>query len=233
MLTPSSNTVLEPMTASMLAETPDVQAHFSRFRVVQISLGEASQAQFDHSAIVAAAGLLADAKVDSICWNGTSAGWLGFHTDEALCQSIRQATGVPACSAVLGFNAALAESGVRRIAIVSPYTDEVQDRIIANYAAAGVECVADRRLRIEDNFAFGTVTEADIQAMCLEVAAAGPEAILIYCTNMAGGRIAPLVEQATGIRVLDSVAVALWASLRAADKPFAPVNGWGRLLAGG
>src|SRR5688572_29145738 len=47
MLTPSSNTVLEPMTATMLAELPGASAHFSRFRVVSIDLGAGSREQFD------------------------------------------------------------------------------------------------------------------------------------------------------------------------------------------
>ncbi len=38
MLTPSSNTVLEPLTFSMLANQSDISAHFSRFRVLKISL---------------------------------------------------------------------------------------------------------------------------------------------------------------------------------------------------
>ena len=40
MLTPSSNTTLEPVTANMLAGLPDVTAHFGRFRVTEISLAE-------------------------------------------------------------------------------------------------------------------------------------------------------------------------------------------------
>jgi len=32
MLTPSSNTALEPVTAAMLANLPEVTAHFSRFK---------------------------------------------------------------------------------------------------------------------------------------------------------------------------------------------------------
>ena len=39
MITPSSNTVLEPMTAAMLADTPDITAHAARIRVTQISMG--------------------------------------------------------------------------------------------------------------------------------------------------------------------------------------------------
>ena len=55
MLTPSSNTVLEPLTAAMLAALPGASAHFARFRVVAIDLGEGSRAQFDLSPVVAAA----------------------------------------------------------------------------------------------------------------------------------------------------------------------------------
>ena len=81
MLTPSSNTVLEPVTAAMLAGLDDVSAHFSRFPVTEIALSASALAQFDDAPILAAAGLLAHAKVDVIAWNGTSSGWLGFAAD--------------------------------------------------------------------------------------------------------------------------------------------------------
>ena len=89
MLTPSSNTVLEPVTAEILADRAGVTAHFSRLRVLQISLDGGSQAQFSHEPMLRAAELLADARVDSICWNGTSSGWLGFEQDRLLCEAIR------------------------------------------------------------------------------------------------------------------------------------------------
>lgn len=37
-LTPSSNTALEPLTNAILRELPNVHAHFARFRVTNISL---------------------------------------------------------------------------------------------------------------------------------------------------------------------------------------------------
>ena len=62
-LTPSSNTRLEPITAAMLAEIPEASAHFGRFRVTEIALSDAALAQFDDTEILRAAALLADAKV--------------------------------------------------------------------------------------------------------------------------------------------------------------------------
>jgi hypothetical protein len=47
MLTPSSNTVLEPVTAAMLAGLPEVSAHFGRFRVTEIALSRQALGQFD------------------------------------------------------------------------------------------------------------------------------------------------------------------------------------------
>ena len=38
MLTPSSNTALEPITSAMVSGLPNVSAHFSRFTVTEISL---------------------------------------------------------------------------------------------------------------------------------------------------------------------------------------------------
>jgi len=40
MLTPSSNTVLEPVTTALLAEVPEASAHFGRFAVTEIALSQ-------------------------------------------------------------------------------------------------------------------------------------------------------------------------------------------------
>ena len=74
MLTPSSNTVLEPITSAIVSGLPEVSAHFSRFTVTEISLGDRALGQFDTEKIIQAARLLADARVDVIGWNGTSSG---------------------------------------------------------------------------------------------------------------------------------------------------------------
>ncbi len=56
MLTPSSNTVLEPVTAAILAGLPEVSAHFGRFRVTEVALSGPALAQFDDTEILRAAG---------------------------------------------------------------------------------------------------------------------------------------------------------------------------------
>lgn len=230
MLTPSSNTVLEPMTAAMLNGLPDVTAHFARFRVLKISMDDDALGQFTNEPMLAAADLLADAKVKSICWNGTSSGWLGFDTDRALIAEIEARTGVSACSSVLAMNEILDLSGARRIAFVTPYLPEIQSAIVQNYRNEGFDVVAERHLNDPGNFSFATYSAAQIADMCRAVAVEKPDAIAIYCTNFRGARIAAQIEAETGITVLDSVSTALWKSMKTAGADPRRVQGWGRVF---
>ena len=45
-LTPSSNTALEPLTQLLLTELPEVSVHFSRFGVTEIALNDSALGQF-------------------------------------------------------------------------------------------------------------------------------------------------------------------------------------------
>ena len=62
MLTPSSNTVLEPYMCAILQQLlPEVTAHFQRFTVREISLDDKAMAQFRNESLIEAAKLLNDA----------------------------------------------------------------------------------------------------------------------------------------------------------------------------
>jgi maleate isomerase len=230
MLTPSSNTVLEPVTAAMLAGLPEVSAHFGRFRVTEIALSRQALGQFDDGEILRAAELLSHAKLHCIGWNGTSSGWLGFDADERLCERITAATGIPACTSVLALNEILRATGVTRFGLVSPYLDDVQQKIVANYARSGFECVAERHLGLQDNFSFSEVSAEQLRAMAREVARAKPQAITIFCTNLRGAPLVEELEQELGIPVYDSIATVVWKSLKLTGVDTRRVQGWGRLL---
>ncbi|MGJ7542662.1 maleate cis-trans isomerase family protein [Variovorax sp. LT1R16] len=230
MLTPSSNTALEPLTSAMVAGLPEVSAHFARFRVTEISLRSQALGQFDIEPILEAARLLADARVDVIAWNGTSSGWLGFETDEALCARITAETGIPACTSVLAFNEAMAMSGRRRFALATPYLADVQECIVANYRASGYDCVAERHLGRHVNFEFAEVTADEIRAMVRELAAASPQCISTFCTNLRAARLVPALEAELGMPVYDTVGTAVWKSLRLCGVDTRRVEGWGSLF---
>jgi maleate isomerase len=229
-LTPSSNTALEPLTSALAAAVPGCSAHFSRFTVTEIALSDRALGQFDDSKILAAAELLADAKVDVIAWSGTSSGWLGFDADRRLVERITERTGIPATTAVLALNELMALRGIRRLALVTPYTADVQQRIIDNYAARGIEVVAERHLDIRVNHEFARVEPDRLRALMGEVAAAKPQAITTFCTNLRAAPLAEALEAEFDIPLLDTVSTTVWGGLRAAGADPGVVKGWGRLF---
>lgn len=234
MLTPSSNTTLEPVTTRMLAELPEASAHFARFKVTEIALSGNALAQFDLTGILAAAELLSHARCPVIGWSGTAAGWLGFEADQHLCEAIERQTGARACTSVLALNEIFALTGVRRFGLVSPYRDDVQAAIVANYARAGFECVAERHLGLQDNFSFSEVTAEQLRSMLREVmrgpASTRPEALTIFCTNLAGAPLVEEMEQELGVPIYDSIATVVWKALRLAGADTRRVTRWGRLF---
>jgi len=230
MLTPSSNTALEPITSAMVSGLPNVSAHFSRFTVTEISLRDQALGQFDLDKILSAAKLLADAHVDVIAWNGTSSGWLGFEKDEALCRQITEVTGIPATTSVLALNEILEKTGARRFGLATPYLDDVQQRIVANYGRNGFECVAERHLDLSVNYSFAEVQEQTIRDMVREIALAKPQAITTFCTNLHAAHLAEELEAETGIPLYDTISTVVWKSLRLAGVDTRELRGWGRLF---
>lgn len=229
-LTPSSNTSLEPLTSQIVSQVPGASAHFSRFTVTEISLEDRALGQFDDSKILAAARLLADARVDVIGWSGTAASWLGFDADTRLCERITEATGIPATSSVLALNKILQRTGVRTLGLISPYLASVQEKIIQNYQAGGIEITAERHLDLHVNYSFAEVTPDQILRMALEVASRRPDAMTVMCTNLKGAQLAERIEKETGIPLYDSVSTVVWDALRIAGADTQEIRGWGQLF---
>ena len=215
MLTPSSNTTLEPVTARMLSGLPEVSAHFGRFRVTEISLGEQALGQFQLEPMLAAAELLADARCRSICWNGT-AGWLGFERDRELCRAIEARTRVRACSSVLAIEQIFRATGVARASAWSrpiptrslPRSGETSAPRASSSPARSISNQGQLRLlrdRARDDRRHGARGRGGL--------AAGDYRLR---TNMDGASLTEGLEREVGIPIYDSIATAVRASLRTA-----------------
>ncbi|POM16929.1 Arylmalonate decarboxylase [Burkholderia cepacia] len=165
-----------------------------------------------------------------IAWNGTSSGWLGFEADERLCERITAATGIPATTSVLALNEILKKTNAHEFGLVTPYLDDVQTKVVDNYRRSGLNCIAERHLNLKVNFSFSEVTGDEIGNMVREVAAAGPRAISIFCTNLNAAHLVPALEEETGIPIYDTISTVVWKSLQLADYDTRQVKGWGRLF---
>lgn len=232
MITPSSNTVVEPLTARIFAPLGDaVTVHFTRIRVTRIALDEDSLDQFDDARMVEAARLLADAGMDVIAWNGTSGSWKGLAADRALVARLQAETGVPVTTSTLDVLEACRALGVTRCGLATPYLAEIHEAIARTYGGAGLRIVASAHLGITVNREFADVTPARIAALLRDVAAPEAEALVTVCTNLAVAEVIDDAERDTGRPVVDSLAATAWRTLRLAGIR-TPVPGFGRLLAG-
>jgi len=231
MLTPSSNTVLEPITMRMVAAMDgDVTVHFSRLRVTSISPEVSSRDQFDPGVMVSAAELLADAKVDVIVWNGTSGGWEGIDADRRIVDAIEAATSIPSTTGTLGTIDAFHVLGLRRYGLVVPYSDSITSRIQETFLSVGYECVRSTNEGITVNWDFANISSEIVANRARKVAKARPEGIAIFCTNLCGAPVVSTLERELGLPVVDSVIVCLWAAFhRLGRRP--ELGGWGRLMA--
>jgi maleate isomerase len=121
--------------------------------------------------------------------------------------------------------------GITRLALVTPYTADVQQRIIENYRTLGIEVVAERHLGIRVNHDFALVEPDTLRSLMREVAAEGqPQAITTFCTNLRAAPLADSVETELGIPLLDTVSTTVWGQLRAVGAQPAAIRGWGQLF---
>ena len=125
---------------------------------------------------------------------------------------------------------ALNELGVSRIAVCTPYPEELNERLRCFYTAAGFDIVSFDY--VSDGALQGNTAMAREEALRLALGVDRPEAeaIFISCTAFEGaGEVIDLVEGLTGKPVVTSNQATLWACLRSLGVS-ETIDGAGRLL---
>ena len=205
---------------------PDVSVHFARFPLTAISVANPAATYYDSGALLGAAKMLADARCDVICWNGSAGGVVGFERDHQLCREITATTGIAATTSSLALLAQFKRSGVRHFAMVTLNPPDMNLTIKASFAAVGYECVAvTGRDDIADNFAMAAVAPQEIMAMaetCVAVSPVRPDALIIYGTNTRGATVARVLREKLQLPVYDSVSWGMFGALASLGRDFQP-----------
>ena len=231
MLTPSSNSVVEPCCYKIIGSLDNTSIHFGRIEVLWIDDEASSLSQFHDETMLKGFDLLSHVRPSVIGWNGTSASWLGFDRDYALVEEISKRTGCPAVTSTLSIIEALRALQITNIGLVTPYVESIQKKIIKNFEIEKFKCVSERHFNMTDNFSFGEVPEAKIGNAAEEVVAEGAEAVIVLCTNLAGAGIAALIEERTGVPVLDSVVLTVWGAFRSIGRDTSSLVDWAPAVA--
>ena len=84
---------------------------------------------------------------------------------------------------------------IKKFGLVTPYLDDIQQKIIHNFKKEGFDCIAEKHLGDKGNFSFSDYKPETIKNMVREVAKSKPEAITIFCTNFRGGEVVEELEK--------------------------------------
>lgn len=227
MLTPSSNSVVEPWCYKIIGSVENISVHFGRVEVLWIDDKKASLSQFYDENMIKGFDLLSHVKPMVIGWNGTSASWLGLEQDRVLIDIIKKRTGCRVVTSTLSIIEALTALDISKIGLVTPYVDSIQKKIINNFELEQLKCVSERHFNMTDNFSFGEISESKIASAVEEVISEGAEAVIILCTNLAGAGIVSTLEKRTGVPILDSVVLTIWGAFRSIGLNTNPLVSWG------
>ena len=234
-ITPSGNTVVERVTIGVLRHLDSASAHFSRTPV--FGSADPSPDAYATEGLLAAARLLAHAAPQVLLWNGSKGVGIGFAHDHALVAALERETGIRSTTSVIGLERLLRARGMRRLAVVTPYSPAGHAKALACLAAEGFACVGDAAGGLSDNLSYASVPPAQIMAMGRAAVAAaaaqgGAEALLCLCTNFPAAVVAAPLEAELGIPVWDTTALGVWHALRLAGCDTTPAAAaWGSLFA--
>jgi maleate isomerase len=166
------------------------------------------------------------------CTTGSLIRGPGF--DRELVDRMEAAAGVRATTTSTALLASLSALGAKRIAVATPYVDELNDLEARFLEAHGFEVAALAGLGIDSDPEIARVPYARTRELVLDTVARAPDvdAVFISCTNLPTLALLDSLEQELGRPVISSVAVTIWHTLQLAGiKP--SINGAGSLLAGG
>src|SRR5947207_7311083 len=148
-LIPSTNTTVE-IECRLLPMT--CQAHVGRLK----SSGAGSFSPSRDEDVDYQSQLLGTAKVEMVILAQTSASLFAEDYDDVVTKRMSAGAGVPAITSAQAVGRAVRALGARRIAVVSPYSDEVNQRAGRYFAAKhGLETVALEGFGATDAYAIG------------------------------------------------------------------------------
>ena len=227
LIVPSNNTVILPEFYSAL---PDgVAAYETRMRVEGDLTPETLRKMVGDAEV--AADLLRQTGVDFICYCCMAStivkGW-DWERDLLARFASKARKGVTSANCAL--RDALTALGAKRVALVTPYPEDLNALLPAFFSAGGFEVAAVAGTPIRDVAAVRGLSPDQILRSAGSVAAKGIDAVCLLATDMATFPIIERLEREIGCPIVTSNQALLWASLRALGVT-EPIGGLGKLLA--
>jgi arylmalonate decarboxylase len=225
--------IVPPVDGKVPPEATILYPHLD-FQAVGLAIPEVSPAGFDAvaDAIIAKGKLLASRGAQAISVMGTSLTFYrGAAVNRKIQAAVQEATGLPATTMSHAVVNALRATRVKRVALATAYTDDLNYRLATflreeGFDIAGIKGMALTEVREVQNVKSSAVKRLAQAAFDVDRSADG---ILISCGGLLTLDIIDALEAELAIPVVASSPAGFWDVVRIAGKS-ARVDGFGRLF---
>ena len=213
LIVPSSNTTMEMELHDYLPE--GVSLHTARMPLQRVTEEELLKMS---ALALESAKLLRDAGVELILYGCTSGSFIGGENfEKELEAKIEEEVKVPVVSTSTAVLEALKILDAQSLLVVTPYTEEINEREREFLEANGFEVLDIRGLGIEDNLEIGKLEPHEAYRLAKASFIEEADAIFISCTNWRTFEIIDALEEDLDVPVVTSNQASLWLALREID----------------
>lgn len=205
LMVPANNTTME---AELLGWLPAG----SRCHTLKIPRGPGLLTQKSlpayKQAAVELSGQFAAGSIDVLAYGCTAAGFiLGPEGDRDIAQQLQQRTGAPVVTTARAMMVTLAGLGAKRISLLTPYADEVNQRLRAFLGSEGIEVIHFYSFEAPDTAALGRITEAQVEREARRLYRPDVDALFIACSQLPTLKVVQALQREGQLPVLSSIQV--------------------------
>jgi maleate cis-trans isomerase len=149
---------------------------------------------------------------DLIAYACTAASFLqGPEADIELAKELNRVSGIPAATTGQAMVQCLKSIGAKHIALVSPYSSEVNRRLVSYLGSSSISVARLGEMPAADTDALGRITSGEVAAMMRKTFTAECDAAFIACAQLPSIDIVDTLAAEFGKPVWSSVKATAWA----------------------
>lgn len=223
---PSSNTTMEREFYQLLH--PHFSVHTARMRLKEVTAESLARMEKE---VEKESLKLKDAQVEVIGYGCTSGSLIkGMGHDKAIEEKIEKCCHIPAVATTKAVVDALKVLHARKIAVATPYIDEINSLEEKFLLENSFEVVDFKGLKIKENVEIGKLTPGDAYQLAMELNFKEADAIFISCTNFSTIEIIEKLEKQIEKPVISSNIATLWGMFKKCTGKRFEIKGCGVLL---
>jgi maleate isomerase len=148
---------------------------------------------------------------------------LGAEAEARMMEEMAETTGAPVVSTNDAVGRCIARQQPQRVAVITPYIDELNVRIREGLERRGLNVVHISGMGNRDSYAMGLVPPAEIVAFAeARLAGVGFDLLFVSCTAFRAVEARPALMERFGVPVVTSNQATIDATLEALDRTASP-----------